>query len=99
MQIDDFKGKDEPVTEVVEGVTRLKDEHGAREPGTPTRDERCVPAVHLRVSLRRVRHERTDTEEARNWALPNRPVLERVGVFKGDGRMAKLRAGDARMAE
>jgi hypothetical protein len=39
MQIDDLKGKNEPVTEVVEGVSRLKDEHRAREPGAPTRDE------------------------------------------------------------
>jgi len=39
VQIDDLKGKNEPETEVVEGVPGLKDEHGAREPGTPTRDE------------------------------------------------------------
>jgi hypothetical protein len=39
VQIDDFKGKNEPVTEVVEGVPRLKDEHGARQPGAPTGDE------------------------------------------------------------
>ena len=39
VQIDDLKGKNEPVTEVVEGVSPLKDEHGARQPGAPTRDE------------------------------------------------------------
>jgi hypothetical protein len=39
VQIDDLKGKHEPVTEVVDGVSRLKDEHGTREPGTLTRDE------------------------------------------------------------
>jgi hypothetical protein len=39
VQIDDLKGKNEPVTEVVESVSRLKDEHGTREPGTPTREE------------------------------------------------------------
>jgi hypothetical protein len=30
---------------------------------------------------------------------PNRPVFERVGVYMGDGRMATVRTGDARMAE
>src|SRR5205807_6508050 len=39
VQIDDLKGKNEPVTEEVEGVSPLKDEHGAREPGAPTPDE------------------------------------------------------------
>src|SRR5207248_887150 len=39
VQIDDFKRENEPVTEVIEGVSRLKDEHRAREPGAPTRDE------------------------------------------------------------
>jgi hypothetical protein len=39
VQIDDLKGSNEPVTEEVEGVSRLKDEHGAREPGAPTGDE------------------------------------------------------------
>jgi hypothetical protein len=39
VQIDDLKWEDEPVTEVVEGVSRLKDEHGASEPGAPTPDE------------------------------------------------------------
>jgi hypothetical protein len=39
VQIDDLKGNNEPVTEEVESVSRLKDEHGAREPGAPTRDE------------------------------------------------------------
>jgi hypothetical protein len=39
VQIDDLKGKNEPVTEVVEGISRLKDEHRARETGAPTRDE------------------------------------------------------------
>ena len=39
VQVDDLKGKNEPVTEVVEGVSRLQDEDGAREPGAPTRDE------------------------------------------------------------
>jgi hypothetical protein len=43
--------------------------------------------------------ERTDTTRTRNWALPDRPVLERVGVYMGDERMATLRTGDARMAE
>jgi len=45
----------------------------------------------------KVRLERTDTKEAANWALPDRPVVERVGVYMGDGRTAKLRAGDATM--
>src|SRR5438309_568219 len=39
VQIDDLKGKYEPITEVVEGVSPLKDEHGARKPGAPTRNE------------------------------------------------------------
>jgi hypothetical protein len=39
VQIDDLEGKNEPITEVVESVPRLKDEHGAREPRTPTSDE------------------------------------------------------------
>jgi hypothetical protein len=39
VQIDDLKGKNEPVPEVVEGVSPLKDENRAREPGAPTRDE------------------------------------------------------------
>ena len=46
MQIDDLKGKNEPVTEIVEGVSRLKDEHGAREPGALTGDEVRDAAVH-----------------------------------------------------
>jgi len=45
----------------------------------------------------KVRLERTDTNETRNRALPDRPVFERVGVYMGDGRMATLRTGDARM--
>jgi hypothetical protein len=44
-----------------------------------------------------VRLERADTKETRNWALPNRPVFECVGVYIGDGRMPTLRTGDARM--
>jgi hypothetical protein len=47
----------------------------------------------------KVRLGRTDTGEARNWALPDRPAFERVGVYMGDGRMATLRTGDGRMAE
>lgn len=47
----------------------------------------------------RVRLERTDTKETRNWALPDRPVFERVGVYTGDGRVATLRTGNARMVE
>ena len=39
MQIDDLEGKNEPVTEVVEGVSRLQDENRAREPGAPTRHD------------------------------------------------------------
>jgi hypothetical protein len=39
VEIDDLEGKNEPVTDVVEGVSRLKDEDRAREPGTPTRNE------------------------------------------------------------
>jgi hypothetical protein len=54
--------------------------------------------VHLRIPFVKVRLERTDTKETRNWALPNRPVFERVGVYMGDGRMATVRTGDARMA-
>jgi hypothetical protein len=36
------------------------------------------------------------TPKTRNWALPGRPVSERVGVYMGDQR-AKPRTGDARM--
>jgi hypothetical protein len=36
VQINNLKWKNEPITEVVEGVSRLKNEHGAREPGEPT---------------------------------------------------------------
>jgi hypothetical protein len=39
VQIDDLKGKNEPVAEVVEAVARLKDEDGTSESGAPTRDE------------------------------------------------------------
>jgi hypothetical protein len=39
VQIDDLKGKNEPVPEEVEGISPLKDENRAREPGTPTPDE------------------------------------------------------------
>jgi hypothetical protein len=39
VEIDDLKGKNEPITEIVEGVSRLKDKHRAREPGAPTRNE------------------------------------------------------------
>jgi hypothetical protein len=39
VQIDDLEGKNKPITEVVEGVSPLKDEHGARKPGMPSRGE------------------------------------------------------------
>jgi hypothetical protein len=39
VEIDDLEGKNEPIPEVVEGVSPLEDEHGAREPGAPPRDE------------------------------------------------------------
>jgi hypothetical protein len=39
VQVDDLERKNEPIPEVVERVSRLQDERGAREPGAPSRDE------------------------------------------------------------
>jgi hypothetical protein len=51
VQIDDLKGKNEPVAEGVEGVSPLKDEHGTREPGPPTPEEACDTAIHRAVVI------------------------------------------------